>query len=191
MQYWKGKILMKQTLKVVAGSLAGVALIALAGCASSMVPKNTRDTDSGITNMIEASLQANDKVKEQKVGVQTREGVVFLTGVVDTDESRREAGRIAWRTEGVDGVENSLTVGKRTVGSRIDDAMISSKVKSQLLANSDIRARDIDVSSSQGVVTLIGRVSSETIKTEAERIARETKGVVSVNNELLVGSIQS
>lgn len=182
---------MKQTLKVVAGSLAGVALIALAGCASSMVPKNTRDTDSGITNMIEASLQANDKVKEQKVGVQTREGVVFLTGVVDTDESRREAGRIAWRTEGVDGVENNLTVGKRTVGSRIDDAMISSKVKSQLLANSDIRARDIDVSSSQGVVTLIGRVSSETIKTEAERIARETKGVVSVNNELLVGSIQS
>lgn len=182
---------MKQTLKVVAGSLAGVALIALAGCASSMVPKNTRDTDSGITNMIEASLQANDKVKEQKVEVQTREGVVYLTGVVDTDESRREAGRIAWRTEGVDGVENSLTVGKRTVGSRIDDAMISSKVKSQLLANSDIRARDIDVSSSQGVVTLIGRVSSETIKTEAERIARETKGVVSVNNELLVGSIQS
>lgn len=182
---------MKQTLKVVAGSLAGVALIALAGCASSMVPKNTRDTDSGITNMIEASLKANDMVKEQKVEVQTREGVVFLTGVVDTDESRREAGRIAWRTEGVDGVENSLTVGKRTVGSRIDDAMISSKVKSQLLANSDIRARDIDVSSSQGVVTLIGRVSSETIKTEAERIARETKGVVSVNNELLVGSIQS
>jgi osmotically-inducible protein OsmY len=38
-------------------------------------------------------------------------------------------------------------------------------------------------------VTLIGRVSSQTIKSEAERIARDIKGVSSVNNELLVGRI--
>lgn len=182
---------MTRTLKMlVAGCLAGSASIALVGCASSMVPKNTRQADSGVTSVIQASLRANDVVKAQKVEVQTREGVVYLTGVVDTDESRLEAGRIAWRTEGVDGVVNDLTVGERTIGSRIDDAMISSKVKSQLLANSEIRARDIDVSSSQGVVTLIGRVSSETIKSDAERIARDTKGVDSVNNELLVGSIR-
>jgi hyperosmotically inducible protein len=179
---------MKRTFKVVAGSLAGVALIALAGCASSMVPKNTRNADSAITNVIQASLRANEKVQAQKVEVQTREGVVYLTGVVDTEESRREVGRVTWRTEGVEGVVNDLTVGEKTVGSRVDDMMISSKVKSQLLADSEIRARDIDVSSSQGVVTLIGRVSSETIKSEAERIAGETKGVVSVNNELLVGN---
>ena len=93
--------------------------------------------------------------------VETREGVVYLTGVVDTEEARREAGRVAWRTEGVDGVVNDLTVGERTVGSWVDDVMISSKVKSKLIANSEIKAGDIDVSSSQGVVTLIGRVSSE------------------------------
>jgi len=174
---------------VVAGSLFGVALLALAGCASSMVPKDTRNTDSGITSVIQASLEANDKVKARQVDVETREGTVYLTGVVDTEVARIEAGRIAWRTEGVRGVVNDLTVGERTVGSWVDDVMISSKVKAKLIANSEIKSGDIDVSSSQGVVTLIGRVSSEAIKNEAERIARGTSGVKGVHNELLVGRI--
>lgn len=180
----------KSMLVLAAGSLAGVALIALAGCASSMVPKNTRHTDSGITSVIEASLEANEEVKARQVEVETREGIVYLTGVVDTEETRREAARVTWHTEGVEGVVNDLTVGERTVGSWVDDVMISSKVKSRLIANSEIRARDIDVSSSQGVVTLIGRVSSQSIRSEAERIASDIKGVSSVNNELLVGRIK-
>jgi hyperosmotically inducible protein len=176
---------------IAAGSLVGVALVGLAACASSMVSKGTRHTDSGITSVVQASLEANDKVKARQVGVETREGVVYLTGVVETEEARREAGRVAWRTEGVDGVVNDLTSGERTVGSWVDDVMISSKVKSKLIANSEIRARDIDVGSSQGVVTLIGRVRTETIKQDAERIARDTKGVKDVSNELLVGRIRS
>lgn len=182
---------MKRYLVITAGSLMSAALLTLVGCASSMVPANTRQEDSGVTSMIEASLEANDKVNAKQVEVQTREGVVYLVGVVDTAEARREAGRVAWRTEGVRGLENDLTVGERTVGGWIDDVMISSKVKSQLIRNSEIRASDIDVSSSQGVVTLIGRVSSKEIKANADRIARGTKGVESVNNELTVGKSRS
>jgi hyperosmotically inducible protein len=156
-----------------------------------MVPEGTRNADSGITSVVEASLNANDEVKARQVEVQTREGVVYLTGVVETAEARREAGRVAWRTEGVTGVVNDLTVGEMTVGNWVDDVMISSKVKSKLITNSEIKAGDIDVSSSQGVVTLIGRVSSQLIKTDAERIARGTKGVEDVTNELVVGRIPS
>jgi len=179
---------MKPACVVVTGSLVVVAMFALQGCASSMVPKGTQRADSGITSVLEASLKANDTVKARQVDVQTREGVVYLTGVVDTEEARREAGRLAWRTEGVDGVVNDLTVGERTFGSWIDDVMISSKIKAKLIANSEVKAGDIDVSSSQGVVTLIGRVSSDTIKSTAERTARGTAGVKDVNNELLVGT---
>ena len=178
---------MKRILLVAASALAGVALIALTGCKSSMVPQGVQHADSGITSVIQASLEANDKVKARQVDVLTRERVVYLTGVVDTEAARQEAARVAWRTEGVDGVVNDLTVGERTVGSWVDDVMISSKVKSKLIANSEIKAGDIDVSSSQGVVTLIGRVSSDTIKSTAERIARGTKGVTDVRNELIVG----
>jgi hyperosmotically inducible periplasmic protein len=179
---------MKRNFVVAAGSLAGVGLLALAGCASSMTTKSTQHADSGVTSVIQASLESNDKVKARQVEGQTREGVVFLTGVVDTEEARREAGRVAWRTEGVHGVVNDLTVGERTVGSWVDDVMISSKVKSKLIANSEIKAGDIDVSSSQGVVTLIGRVGSTTIKDTAERTARGTSGVKDVHNELTVGT---
>ncbi|MFI5166317.1 MAG: BON domain-containing protein, partial [Thermoanaerobaculales bacterium] len=107
---------MKRILVVAAGSLVGVGLLALAGCASSMTTKDTRHADSGITSVIQASLSANDKVKAREVDVQTREGTVYLTGVVDTEEARTEAARVAWRTEGVEGVVNDLTVGERTVG---------------------------------------------------------------------------
>jgi len=186
----KALYLMKRGIVVVAGSLFGVGLLALAGCASSMVPEGTQHVDSGITSVIQSSLETNDKVKARQVGVETRESVVYLTGVVDTEEARREAGRVAWRTEGVDGVVNDLTVGERTIGSWVDDVMISSKVKSKLIADTSIRASDIDVSSSQGVVTLIGRVASQTIKSDADRIAHGTKGVKGVNNELLVGPIR-
>ncbi len=48
---------MKRGLVVAAGSLVGVGVLALVGCASSMVPKNTRQTDSGITSVIQASLR--------------------------------------------------------------------------------------------------------------------------------------
>jgi hyperosmotically inducible protein len=182
---------MKKLFVVVASSLLGVSMLSFVGCASSMVPKNTRNADSGITSVVHASLEANEKVKARQVDVETREGVVYLTGVVDTEDARREAGRVAWRTEGVRGVVNDLATGERTVGNWVDDVMISSKVKSKLIANSEIKAGDIDVSSSQGVVTLIGRVSSGTIKSDAERIALATKGVSSVNNELTVGRIKS
>jgi hyperosmotically inducible periplasmic protein len=180
---------MKRTLSIATGSLLGLALFGVAGCASTMVAPATQHADSGITSVIEASLDANDGVKGRQVEISTREGIVYLTGVVDTEEARREAGRVAWRTEGVTGVINELTVGERTVGSWVDDVMISSKVKSKLIGNSLIKAGDIDVSSSQGVVTLIGRVGSQTIKTDAERVARDTKGVTEVNNELLVGAV--
>jgi len=175
--------------RTIAASLSAAVVVALAGCASTMVPKSTQHDDAGISSVVEASLAANDEVKARAVEVQTREGVVYLTGVVDTEESRREAGRVAWRTEGVDGVVNLLTVGERTVGDWADDVLISSKVKAQLIADSEIKASDIDVSSSQGVVTLIGRVGSAAVKHDAERIARAIKGVTDVNNELQVGAL--
>lgn len=178
---------MKTRQWTTAAGFAGIVLVALAGCSSSMVSQRTQNNDAGITSVIEASLQADEKVKARQVSVVTREGHVHLSGVVDTEEARREAGRLAWRTEGVHAVNNDLTVGERTVGDWIDDVTISSKVKSKLLLNSEIRSGDIDVSSSQGVVTLIGRVSSQQIKSDADRIARNTHGVKDVINELVVG----
>lgn len=146
---------------------------------------------SAISSKIDESLEASTEVKARQVNVQTREAVVYLTGIVDSEDSRREAGRIAWRTAGVDGVVNDLTVGERTVGDWVDDTLISSRLKAKLIADTDVRASDIDVSSSQGVVTLIGRVRTTAMKQDAERIARGIAGVTDVHNELVVGRMSN
>jgi hyperosmotically inducible protein len=177
--------------RLVINSLACAALLALAGCSSTMIPESTRDMDSAISSKIDESLEGSTAVKARQVNVQTREAVVYLTGIVDSEDSRREAGRIAWRTAGVDGVVNDLTVGERTVGDWVDDTLISSRLKAKLIADTDVRASDIDVSSSQGVVTLIGRVRTTEMKQDAERIARGITGVTDVHNELVVGRISS
>jgi len=130
-------------------------------------------------------------VKARQVNIQTHEAVVYLTGIVDSEDARREAGRIAWRTAGVDGVVNDLTVGERTVGDWVDDTLISSRLKAELIADAGVRASDVDVSSSQGIVTLIGRVRTAAIKQDAERIARGITGVTDVHNELVVGRMSS
>lgn len=177
--------------RLVINSLVCVALLALAGCSSTMIPEGTRDMDSAISSKVDESLEASTAVKARQVNVQTREAVVYLTGIVDSEDARREAGRIAWRTAGVDGVVNDLTVGERTVGDWVDDTLISSRLKAKLIADTDVRASDIDVSSSQGVVTLIGRVRTSEMKQDAERIARGIEGVTDVHNELVVGRMSS
>jgi hyperosmotically inducible protein len=173
--------------RLVINSFLCVALLAVAGCSSTMVPEATKDLDSAISEKIDEALEASTAVKARQVNIQTHEAVVYLTGIVDSEDARREAGRIAWRTAGVDGVVNDLTVGERTVGDWVDDTLISSRLKAQLIADTDVRASDVDVSSSQGVVTLIGRVRTTTMKKDAERIARGIAGVTDVHNELVVG----
>jgi hyperosmotically inducible protein len=177
--------------RLVINSFLGVALLAIAACSSTMVPENTRDMDDAISSKIDESLEDSTVVKARQVNIQTREAVVYLTGIVDSEDARREAGRIAWRTAGVDGVVNDLTVGERTVGDWVDDTLISSRLKAQLIADTDVRASDVDVSSSQGVVTLIGRVRTTAVKQDAERIARGINGVTDVHNELVVGRMSN
>jgi hyperosmotically inducible protein len=68
----------------------------------------------------------------------------------------------------------------RSAGDRVDDAMITSTVKTKLTADRPKSAVKVDVDTKDGVVTLTGTVSTEEQKAEAERLARNTKGVKDV-----------
>ena len=72
---------------------------------------------------------------------------------------------------------------------QISDAQITTQVKANLAQN--VRASsltNIDVNTTNGVVTLAGQVESEEVKQNSERVAASVPGVVRVNNELQVGS---
>lgn len=76
----------------------------------------------------------------------------------------------------------------RPVGEQYDDASITTRVAAKLAADPEIRKYEIDVDTLDNVVTLRGSVESQGDKEEAERIARNTPGVVRVDNELDVGT---
>ena len=76
----------------------------------------------------------------------------------------------------------------QSVGSQISDSSITATVKSKMIADSDVKAHNIDVNTEHGVVFLLGRVNSQHEKDHAERIARSLDGGRDVVNHLEVGS---
>jgi len=72
---------------------------------------------------------------------------------------------------------------------QVSDSSITARVKAQYIGDGSVASRDISVETSEGVVYLTGRVQTQAEKAEAERIARNTKGVKNVVNNLAVGDI--
>jgi hyperosmotically inducible periplasmic protein len=72
-------------------------------------------------------------------------------------------------------------------GRQVDDAAIKTSVKAKMAA--DVRLStltNIEVNSTNGVVTLSGQVENESDRAQAMRVARSVDGVVKVNNELQI-----
>ncbi|NOX33316.1 MAG: BON domain-containing protein [Deltaproteobacteria bacterium] len=76
---------------------------------------------------------------------------------------------------------------ERSIGSIVDDSVISSTVKTKMIADDFVKARHIDVDVLNGVVFLIGVVESSSQKRMAADIARGVEGVRRVENQLIIG----
>ena len=72
------------------------------------------------------------------------------------------------------------------VGCAETDAGITTNVKSKLVNDDLVKARQIDVDTQEGVVTLSGSVNSSEEEAQALQIARETQGVTSVVDNINV-----
>jgi len=73
---------------------------------------------------------------------------------------------------------------EKSVGNNIDDATITTKVKSKMAADGTVAAHNIQVETFKGTVQLSGFASSTAEAMQAEKIARETSGVKSVKNDI-------
>jgi osmotically-inducible protein OsmY len=74
----------------------------------------------------------------------------------------------------------------KTVGETIDDTTITTRVKTSMLNDPAVGGLKIDVDTFKGVVTLSGRVKSQTEHDQAIALARKTTGVVEVKDSLQV-----
>ncbi|HEX4025215.1 MAG TPA: BON domain-containing protein [Steroidobacteraceae bacterium] len=178
--------------RIVPAGLIALALAALAalaaGCASTPQRESTGQAidDSAITAKVKAALVADPETKARDISVKTYRGLVQLSGFVDSDAERHDAERIARHEDGVRGVQDELVIQtqRSTIGRVVDDSAVTAKVKAALVANPDTKARDIDVTTSHGVVQLSGFVDNREQRDAAAEVAKSVTGVRAVDNGL-------
>jgi osmotically-inducible protein OsmY len=75
---------------------------------------------------------------------------------------------------------------KKTAGQVVDDATITAKVKSALLADPDISGLKINVDTVGGVVKLKGEIKTMALRKKVDSIVRGVEGVKTVDNQLVI-----
>ena len=164
------------------------ALVLLSGCAATRTQESAGEVidDATIATRVRADLIASPVTKKRQIEVEVRRGEVQLSGFVDNEASRVEAARLASSEHGVTSVHNRLIVraADSTIGDKVDDSVITVKVKAALIADPDTKAREIHVETSQGVVELAGFVNTEMERSKAGSLAADIAGVTKVVNHI-------
>lgn len=179
-------------LLVLGVTLASACFVAGCGNQQSSAPaKTTVGTeidDTVVTTKVKSALLADPEIKSFDLKVETRKGAVQLSGFVDSPTQIERAVSVTRSVAGVSSVENNVSVkeGSTTVGNKVDDGIITSKVKSALLADPNVKSFDIAVATSKGTVQLSGYVDNQAQIDEALAIARKVEGVTQVGNEMSI-----
>lgn len=92
---------------------AWLVIALLAACPAALAQKGPTFEDSVITERVSSALGTDPVLMRMHISVQTREGVVHLTGFVDSMAQVERAATLARRIEGVSGVKNALRVAIR------------------------------------------------------------------------------
>jgi hyperosmotically inducible protein len=144
--------------------------------------------DSAITAKVKSALGADSNIKSRDIKVETNNGDVMLSGFVDNQEQIDRSTAAAKNVEGVKNVTNMLSLknGPSTVGTKIDDSVVTAKVKTALMRTDELKSTDISVVTNKGDVQLSGFVDNEQQRTRAAEIAQQVDGVKAVSNQLSI-----
>ncbi|MCC5826189.1 division/outer membrane stress-associated lipid-binding lipoprotein [Alkalimonas sp.] len=165
------------------GLLQGCAAAVVAGGGAAVVAAQDRRTlgsqidDTGIAMRARQLFADEDLNKQGRINVVSYNGVVLLTGQVETEQVRQRAGQIARDLQSVRDVHNQIRVGNTiSLSTRSRDSWISTRVKTLFLSDSDISGLNIKVVTEDGEVFLMGLVTPDEAD-KAVEIARHVDGV--------------
>lgn len=178
---------------VIIAALVGSTL--LSGCITSLVLGGAAATGLIVSDRRSAGMQLTDKtigvsveskIKSQlnadtlRVNATSVNQRVLLTGEVANQTDKDRAAQIARSVKDVKEVVNELIIGQPApFNTRSRDSWISSKVRSELLFTKNIPSRTISITTSQGVVYLMGNVTQQEGNLAAQTAA-SVAGVVRV-----------
>lgn len=154
--------------------------------------------DTAITASVKSRLGSDARVSDSDISVETNNGIVTLGGTAKQREAREAAEELARSTPDVKGVDNRIAaptvldslvkdadVAAGKAGEAITDTAITTKLKAALIADEATKGTAINVSTSDGRVTLSGEVASKREREHAIAIASGTGGVKKVDADSL------
>jgi osmotically-inducible protein OsmY len=144
-------------------------------------PAQPNDTE--IAQAVLRALEWDVAVPHELIKTRVAAGVVTLEGQVESWYQRQATEKAVRGLRGVTGIVNHVAI--RPVAKAAD---VKSRIESAFRRSAEIDARQIHVDTSDGRVTLRGRVRSWAERQEAESAAWAAPGVTKVDDELTVGT---
>lgn len=162
---------------------------------SSFALANPAD-DSVITAKVKSGLVANSLTHAVQISVETNNGVVYLSGTVDTNTEAATAVQVAEATKNVKDVNtDNLNVSQSNTSTAQDlkDSYITAKVKGLYIRNNLISAKanvplSITVETKNGVVYLGGNADRSSQVKRAITLAKSVNGVGQVISGIQLNS---
>ena len=147
--------------------------------------------DAAITAKVKTALSSERHLKTSNISVTTTNGVVTLEGSAANSKAKKLAGSVAVAIDGVKSVDNSLKTpnSSKTVAKTkeaVSDSWITTKVKSDLIADSVAKGFDINVVTTDGVVVLKGTLANQDAIDHVKDLAGKVKGVKGVDVSALI-----
>jgi osmotically-inducible protein OsmY len=149
-------------------------------------PVRAADTDSRIESSAAKSYTFKTTLKDDSIKVDSKDGVVTLTGTVAAASDKSLAEDTVSSLPSVKSVNNQLVVSGEQPAEH-SDAWITTKVKTALLFHRNVSATGTTVYTKDGIVTLEGEASSLAQKELTAEYAKNVDNVKSVQNNMTVG----
>ena len=153
--------------------------------ATATATRTETHTDEQIQRDVLAEMKYDARVQPNEIGVAVKDGVVTLTGLVDSYSKKWAAEDAAHRVRGVKAVANEIEVRLSSIAERTDTDIAAAAVRA-LEWDAFVPIEKLDVTVSKGWVTLKGEVEWQFQKEDAERILRRLSGVKGVINLIVV-----
>src|SRR3989449_1947595 len=142
-------------------------------------------SDEEIQRDVLAELKWDPRLQPNETGVIVKDGIVTLTGSVDSYLKKWAAEEAAHRVRGVKAVANDVEVRLPGAGQRTDADIAAAAVRA-LEWDAFVPVDKLDITVSNGWVTLKGEVEWQFQKEDAERGIRRLSGVRGVTNLIIV-----
>lgn len=142
-------------------------------------------TDTQIQQDVIAQLKWDPRLAPNEIGVIVKDGVVTLTGSVNSYMKRWAAEEAAHRVRGVKAVANDVEVRLLPDNKKTDEEVAMAVVRA-LERDAFLSTDKLDVTVSDGWVTLKGEVEWQFQKQDAEQVVRRIQGVKGVSNLIAV-----